>query len=200
MSKSNFAWLLGGGVIGAVITWFCAKRYYEKLAQEEIDSVKLTFAARQNQVTEEEKIEEPESEDRQKADEAKVKPDILGYAEKLQDEGYTNYSKPQEEKEEDNLKDTKAKDEPYIISPDSFGENEEYERYSLTYYEGDEALVDDNDEPIRDYSSIIPADFVDHFGEYEDDSVFACNDARKIYCEILKDLRSYTDVRDMRHY
>lgn len=188
MSKTNIAWLLGGGAIGAAIAWFCAKRYYEKLAQEEIESVKNAFGGKTNAVVdlEEEKVEEPETEERQKADAAKIKPDILGFSE----------TKPKE-KEEDNLKD--VKDEPYIISPDSFGENEEYERYSLTYYEGDGALVDDNDEPIGDYNSLIPDDWEDHFGEYEEDSVFVCNDARKIYCEILKDYRSYCDIRDMKH-
>ena len=46
MSKTSFAMFLAGATVGAAATWLCLKRYYEQIAQEEIDSVKAAFAER----------------------------------------------------------------------------------------------------------------------------------------------------------
>lgn len=46
MSKLNFAMFLSGATVGAVGAWFYCKRYYEQIAQEEIDSVKAAFFER----------------------------------------------------------------------------------------------------------------------------------------------------------
>ena len=43
MSKTSFAMFLAGATVGAAATWLCLKRYYEQIAQEEIDSVKAAF-------------------------------------------------------------------------------------------------------------------------------------------------------------
>ena len=46
MSKTGFAMFLAGATVGAAATWLCLRRYYEQIAQEEIDSVKAAFAER----------------------------------------------------------------------------------------------------------------------------------------------------------
>ena len=38
-------------------------------------------------------------------------------------------------------------------------------------------------------------DALDHFGEYEEDAVFARNDAKRCDYEILKDERTYAEFR-----
>ena len=93
---------------------------------------------------------------------------------------------------------TNAKNEvpetgPYVISPDEFGELDDYETISLTYY-SDKVLADDMDQVIDDYMVCVGNDFMNHFGEYEDDSVFIRNDARKCDYEILYDLRPYSEL------
>ena len=85
--------------------------------------------------------------------------------------------------------------EPYVISPEQFGENEDYERISLTYY-ADQVLVDENDEMIEDVEEMVGFESLNHFGEYEDDSVFVRNDAKKCDYEILLDQKLYSDVID----
>ena len=48
MSKINFAMFMAGLTIGSAATWLCLKKRYEQIAQEEIDSVKAAYAAREN--------------------------------------------------------------------------------------------------------------------------------------------------------
>ena len=80
-----------------------------------------------------------------------------------------------------------------VVSPDEFGEIDEYEKISLTYYI-DGSLADDNDELIEDVDGTIGFESLNHFGEYEDDSVFVRNDRLKCDYEILLDQRNYSDV------
>lgn len=95
MSKTSFAMFLAGATVGAAATWLCLKRYYEQIAQEEIDSVKAAFAERKpvnTNIAKSEKSNEKQEENQHKADIAKLKPDLVNYAAKLQEEGYTNYT------------------------------------------------------------------------------------------------------------
>lgn len=85
-------------------------------------------------------------------------------------------------------------DIPYVISPDEFGQDESYETISLTYY-ADGVLADDDDEMVEDVENLVGFDSLNHFGEYEDDSVFVRNDRLKCDYEILLDHRKYTDVK-----
>ena len=86
-----------------------------------------------------------------------------------------------------------------MIPPEQFGDDEEYEQISLTYY-ADGVLADENDEVIEDVEDAVGIDPLNHFGEYEDDSVFVRNDARKCDYEILLDQRTYSEVvEDMPH-
>ena len=91
----------------------------------------------------------------------------------------------------------KAKrDEPYVIPPEDFGSNYEYECISLVYYEGDGALVDDEDVLTdEDIECSVGYNALKHFGEYEDDAVHVRNDDRKCDYEILLDSRAWKDVK-----
>lgn len=178
---TGFSFLLGMG-IGAYVTYMYVKDMYAEIAQEEINSVKEAYAEKtknlqRDVITEDEKKE--------KVDEAKNKPDISEYAAKLKESGYINYS---EISQEDN--DVEV---PYVIAPEDYGENDEYETISLTYY-SDGVLTDEDDEVITNPGKLVGEDFVSHFGDYEDDSVFIRNDDRKIDFEILMDYRTYQDV------
>ena len=84
---------------------------------------------------------------------------------------------------------------PYVITPDEFGEKDNYEQISLTYYI-DGILADDFDEPIDDIDDVIGLTAVNHFGEYEPDSVFVRNDERKCDYEVLLDQREYSKIHE----
>lgn len=192
MNKTNFAMFLAGATVGAATAWVCLRKRYEQIAQEEIDSVKAAFAEKKPVFTNENRIDE-QVENQHKADIAKLKPDLVDYAAKLQEEGYVNYTehskKNTEEKKEDPMLDT-----PYVISPDEFGATDNYAQISLVYYDGDEVLADEEDEIVEDIAGTVGEDFAEHFGEYEDDSVFVRNDRLRCDYEICKDNRSYADV------
>lgn len=171
-----------GVAVGSVVTWKLVKTKYEQIAQEEIESVKK-FYSKRTQV----EVGVPENEEPTEKDDKKDYDKIIeeaNYVTESSDE-IQNNSKEEEEIE---------MDRPYVISPDEFDENG-YETVSLTYY-ADGVLVDEFGGVIEEelWEEMIGADFAEHFGEYEDDSVFVRNDSFSIDYEILKDLRNYSEV------
>ena len=184
MSSKGIAFLafIAGAGMGSVCTWQLLKRKYELIAQEEIDSVKAAYATRESIEKAGKSFVEgfrdgfKVAEDRTQKDEGDV--DFKKYASIIQKEGYTDYSRSVEEK-----KGEAFVEKPYVISPEEFGEFEEYEKISLTYY-ADKVLADE----------IVGEESLNHFGEYEDDSVFVRNDRLKCDYEILLDQRNYSDV------
>ena len=188
MNKTvNFMIFVVGAAVGSIVTWRYIDKKYEQIAQEEIDSVKEVFAKREQDSAENDVVIE-------KAFSAKEKPNIVEYTAKLREQGYTNYAdiEPETNKEE---VDEESMDinTPYVISPEEFGEFDDYEAIGLTYY-ADQVLTDDDDELIEDIEDTIGFDSLNHFGEYEDDSVFVRNDRLKCDYEILLDHRKYSDV------
>lgn len=179
------AMFAAGAAVGSVATWKYVKDKYEKIAQEEIDSMRDTFRAFKQEL----KNNAEESEDSEEfTEEEQVEYDKYS---KL----YNGLNEQVKEEEEEIDMDKK----PYVISPEEFDEIEEYEKVSLTYYSGDNVLAESiSDEMIEeeDIEDIVGSDFASHFGEYEDDSVFVRNDKRCIDYEILMDERCYQDVVD----
>lgn len=113
---------------------------------------------------------------------------ITEYTQRLQEAGYKDYSRTIDEKPSGTPGEV-----PYVISPDEFGELEDYTKVSLTYF-ADGVLADECGEIVDDVEEII-GDGLDHFGEYEDDSVFVRSDAKRCDYEILKDLRDFSDFK-----
>lgn len=188
-----------GAAIGSAATWYISKKRYEQAIQEEIDSVKQAFNYKKT-VDEmadgfrkgfKEGIEKFEEKMKNENNEIKEKIDVVEYAKRLNQESYTDYSSKSEEKDEDFA--------PVVIPPEEFGEYFDYDKISLTYY-ADHVLVDENDELIEDVEGCVGFDSLNHFGEYEDDSVFVRNDRLKTYYEILLDLRTYSDVIKTKPY
>lgn len=190
MSKINFAMFLAGATVGAAGAWFYCKRYYEQIAQEEIDSVKAAFAERKPDILKNKEPNKDSTDNKQKADMAKLKPDLVDYAAKLQAEGYTNYSAHSEKNNKNEEEEIVEK--PHVISPDEYGDCD-YTLISLTYY-SDGVLADDDDEIVEDIDKTVGADFAEHFGDYEMDSVHIRNDHRRCDYEICKDNCTYAAV------
>ena len=181
-------YFVAGASIGALAAWKITSMKYESIIQEEIDSVKEAFA---NKKVSDETIKDPDKENDILAEKAVHKPDIMEYAAKLSDEKYTNYSSVVDIKtDSSNVEDDV--EEPYVISPEEFGEMYDYEKISLTYF-ADGTLADDADEVIEDVDEIVGSDALDHFGEYEDDSVYVRDDRKMVDYEILMDTRNYKD-------
>ena len=183
--NSKIAFIIGSVVgvgIGVAGTYSYFKDKYEKLAEEDFNSRRV--------FDEDKKEESVEPIVEKTADSRTVdKPSIAECAAILQREGYVNYSDMQNKKQKQEI----AVDRPYVIQPSDFGEFDDYEKISLTYT-ADGVLLDDMNEIVDDIEETVGEDSLEHFGEYEDDSVYVRNDAKKCDYEILLDQRNYQEI------
>lgn len=197
MSKlTNLLIFVTGAAIGSVTTWKLLKTKYELLAQEEIDSVKEAYYGekRKNTVDTTEEYKKGAKEAfKQGAEDAKE------YASIIKENGYTtSYSEMSKKKEKKEVEDV---EKPYVIPPEEFSIYADYDTIDLTYY-SDGVVADDEDEVMdkEDVDAAIGLDALNHFGEFEDDSVYVRNDRRKCDYAILLDNRKYSDVVKSKPY
>lgn len=195
----NFFTFITGLVIGSVVTYVVVKDKFEKIAQEEIDSVKEVFGRRVEKEADKkvEKIAEKEVE--------KIRKEYNDYGSLTKN--YTSYSKNETEEDdcaqvedEDGVEIFEVErasnsDRPYVIDPWDFGGEDGYDTITLNYY-ADGVLTDDDNNVIEDeeIDDIVGKDFAEHFGEYEKDCVCVRNDRLKTDYEICRDLIEYSTL------
>lgn len=183
---------VAGAAVGVAASWRVLDTKYKKLADKEIASVKELFYSKpvenneESDESEEEKFEQSPEEDFTE-EEKKEYTNIAS--------SYTNYATKSVVEEEPNVEITDS--EPYVISPVELGDCD-YDVIDLIYYEGDNTLTDEEDEIINDVGELIGWESLEHFGEYEDDSVCVRNDIRKVDYEVLLDVRKYSEVMYLR--
>lgn len=169
----------GGVFIGGFLTWDFFKTKYEKIANEEIASVKETFEHR-----------EPRSDKNYKVEEELKGNDA--YINIIDSNSYRNYSNvPIETDKKGGTADMELK-QPYVITPEQYEDNVDYTKVSLTWY-NDEVLEDDWGN-VLDPDDVIGSDALKTFGQYEKDSVFVRDDDEQIDYEVLLDTRSYKET------
>lgn len=196
---------VAGAGIGVLASWMFFKKKYERIANDEIASVTEHY---RNKATADEKSTDISSnDDTQEEDDVILERQMSEYK-SLASRYASNVSDRTEEDCEDTtvteytqvdgefvpVKTYKEKggdivNRPYVIKPEEFG-NGDYETVSFTYY-SDGVLTDDFDNPIEDIDYYVGEESLDHFGEYEDDSVFVRNDNLKTDFEILLVEESY---------
>lgn len=194
-----------GAAIGSVASFFVVKAKYEKIAQEEIDSVKETYRSAAV-VTVNEVVEDP-SEDEESEDDEDDREElsVREYAAKLSETGYTNYnviSSDEDEKVVEDIPEPEKTDEdvaehPYVITPDEFGMVDDYDTISLTYF-ADKILADDRNELVENVNEVVGRNSLTKFGIYEDDAVYVRNERLKADYEILLDERTYMEVLNLK--
>ena len=189
---------LAGTAIGGMAAWRAANERYAKISEEDILSVKEAFRNREQKLKDEieelkSKLEVTECSEEEKVpstilstNEHQDKGDINEYVRMVNRTKYAHTSVPQKEDH--------SVEAPYVISPEEFGEMDGYTQISLTYFEDDDILSDENGVIIDDPEEIV-GDALNHFGDYEEDSVFVRSDPKRCDYEILKDLRSYAEFR-----
>lgn len=169
----------GGVFIGGFLTWDFFKTKYEKIANEEIASVKEAFEHRKHKSEKDYEIEE----------DLKAK---AAYINIIDATGYENYSNvPIETDKKGGTADMELK-QPYVITPEQYEDNVDYTKVSLTWY-NDEVLEDDWGN-VLDPDDVIGSDALKTFGQYEKDSVFVRDDDEQIDYEVLLDTRSYKET------
>lgn len=180
----------GGVFIGGFLTWDFFKTKYEKIADEEIASVKETFEHREPRPDKNYNVEEvPKVNDTY----INVSP---GVAERIiqiiDSNGYRNYSNAKIEIEKKGGTADMELKQPYVITPEQYEDNVDYTKVSLTWY-NDEVLEDDWGN-VLDPDDVIGSEALKTFGQYEKDSVFVRDDDEQIDYEILLDTSSYKET------
>lgn len=199
----NVLMFAAGAAIGSAVAWKVVKTKYERIAQEEIESVKEAYADMLSNLQE-------QVDDYSTMDEAKEWTDC---ANKID---WSDLEDLDEEENEDDESDEDLNDyarlveqynnekggaesmakEPYVISPYDFGELDDYSQVELTYY-ADGTLEDEDYNIVTDADELIGRDSLYTFGEYEDDAVFVRNERLRADFQILKDYRTYEEARSV---
>ena len=195
--KSRFINVLmfaAGAAIGSAVTWKIVKTQYDRIVQEELDSIREAFG--------EDNAPDESAGEEQSECEGQINWDELeDLKEEMEDEQEPDVDRKKYEKITNNYKtekggsETMAK-EPYVISPYDFGELDEYHQIELTYY-ADGILEDDEYNIVTDVEELIGRESLFTFGEYEDDSVFVRNEHLSTDFQILKDYRTYAEARSV---
>lgn len=198
MKKTIFNVLLftAGAAVGSAVTWYVVKTKYEQLIQEEIDSVKETWARLMSEESEDETACDPVVEEDD--DDIDSNEDLFAETE-LTD--YSRLASMYKNSDEDVEKDEEGEgddevpsiDGPYVITPEDFADGQyEHDLYCLTYY-SDGVLANDWWEEI-DIDETIGRDALDHFGDYAEDIVHVRNKRLKADYEVVQDDRRYADL------
>lgn len=180
----------GGVFIGGFLTWDFFKTKYEKIADEEITSVKETFEHREPRPDKNYKVEEALKGNDEYIN---VSPGVAERIIKIIDSnGYRNYSNTSIETDKKGGTADMELKQPYVITPEQYEDNVDYTKVSLTWY-SDEVLEDDWGN-VLDPDDVIGSDALKTFGQYEKDSVFVRDDDEQIDYEVLLDTRSYKET------
>lgn len=177
---SNIIVFAAGAIVGSAVTYKVVESKCRQEAQDEIESVRAHY--RKDEVKTE---EAPDSDDEEECPGDAPEE----YYEKTSErERYNSIIKGagySEEEEED-------MDRPYVITPEEYAEGE-YPNISLTYY-ADGVVTNDRGKIIRNVDELIGEESLNHFGEYEEDTVYVRNDKHRVDYEICKDYREFSEI------
>ena len=192
----NLLCFVAGAAIGSVVTWKLIEKKYKDLADEEIESVIETFKNRKPRITKDNVKETVEKVINKYKEPKETIEDIVtaeGYSieneEEIDEDDESNYTVYVDPGVEVIV--------PYVITPEQFGEYNEYGTKTLTYY-ADNVLTDEIDNPITsdEMETMIGPDALDHFGEYEDDSVYIRDEMNEMDYEILKSEKTFSEIQE----
>lgn len=174
MLGKTFAFIIGAA-IGSFATWKLVKDAYEKKYQEEVDKAYEEISERKNVISKDGETDETVDEDKETNETI------------IEKNGYNS-------DEEKGNNDMNNSDRPYVITPKDFEfDKDEYDKISLVYY-ADGILADTYDEVIDYIDETVGVESLNHFGEYETDTVYVRNDAFGADFEITLDLRTFEEV------
>lgn len=201
MKARDLIIFVAGCAVGGVGASLYLKDVYRRYAQEEIDSVidrerhlREEMSSKQQADVIEDSTEDRIEQAQEAAKSNANKSSITEYANVIEKEGYKDYSaiskpEPKEEKP--------AKEEPIsYIPPSEFGAEDEYEQIELTYY-ADGILADDEGEVVSDVAASVGWEFDEHFGEFEETTVYVKNDTMKAYYVVAMSEDEYAEVFDV---
>lgn len=190
----NLLCFVAGAAIGSVVTWKLIEKKYKDLADEEIESVIETFKNRKPRITKDNVKETVEKVINKYKEPKEIVEDIVT-SERYSIENEEEIDEDDESNYTINVDNDVEVITPYVITPEQFGEYNEYGTKTLIYY-ADNVLTDEIDNPITSDEMVIMIgpDALDHFGEYEDDSVYIRDETNEMDYEILKSEKMFSEI------
>lgn len=190
-TKNNGLFMFAvGALVGSAVTWLVMSERYKRMEEEEFEDDDDLYYVYGDTEPIGDVSNVDEDDEGVHFTLTNVKPNIMEYTKKIQEQGYVDYSNTS--KPAKNSKEVDDVEKPYVIPPEEFDELD-YKTISLTYY-ADDVLTDEEGNVIEDVDDTVGPNSLGTFGEYEMDSVFVRDDRRKIDYEILADERKYSDV------
>ena len=168
---------IAGLAIGSGITYFSLKNRYERVINEEVNSLRENYKKKYDSVSE---LAEKITKDYARAD--------VDIQKIVEDNKYDTT-----DKYETSTEDKVISPSPYIIGEEEFASTSFNEKASLTFYEGDEILTDDDDKIINNIDELIGYSNIDYFNRYDVDVIHVRNERLSIDYEVVRDTRSYSD-------
>lgn len=185
-----FAMFAAGSVIGSAVAWRYAKKKYETIAEEEIQSVKEAFLKKQNELNN--RLSEVNNLLKEK-----IKEEVIS-KEHDDIDSTPDIDEPEEHEDyEAVLKKNKyyRDDRPYIITQEDFKEGVDGYNTVTLYCYADGVIADEDDEIIDHVDETIGNESVNYFeNECFDDCIYVRNDTLKCDYEILRSEKEYSDV------
>ena len=194
----SFIMFTTGAAIGSLVTWKAIKTKYERLAQEEIDSVKEEFS-RLSKVRKESNDRQNEDED-EDAEAGDIECNDTDQDDLVEYNNITaRYRSSSDDDETDEEGDEWSEGEvpyingPYVISPDDFASSPPgYSAQPLDYFA--DGILADGWGVELDIEETIGEESLEHFGEYADDLLYVRNERKEIDYEVTKDPRTYAEA------
>ena len=208
-----------GAAAGAVVTWGVLKekmaKIYAEIADEEIEAVKEYYAGKYaievggKAFAEglQAGVEQGLNKKSLSIEKEEFAVDRSGISEKigaiveecddiLNKNGYVNYSDVSENKEEGGNDSEDDVEKPYMIPYDEYGELYGYHKMTLTYYSDGVLADDESDEIVSSYEidETVGLQNLEAIGRDGFDEIHVRNDAKMCDYEIVRSLRTYTDV------
>lgn len=212
---NKYIWLAIGFIMGSIATYYISKDEFERICDEEIESVKKTY---KNMAASKEKVKNNE-EQKEAYKNVIDKMNYSHYAINLDDVREDVAEKVKKEMEtsdvvhhnlfddsEDDTDDVEDEqdrpsnnvdkfinDKPYTISPEEFvHDKKDYDKITLEYYNDGFLVEEMSGDIINDISTAVGYDSLNKFGEYEEDLAYVRNDRIETDYEIIRQHCDYS--------
>ena len=178
-----------GVTVGVAGSWKYFDKKYQKLADEEIESVKATLAKRDIP-----KPEQKMEEVKEDVPEVEMKDTLTSYspAVDLETKNYSEFYAPKKVEEAQTL--SPKEDEPFDISVDEYEEDNEFQKVTLNLYLEDGVLCYEESEEVAEENDTVGSENLDDFSRTSFSTAYFRNQKEGIDYEVIKVDGSYKEL------
>jgi AraC-like DNA-binding protein len=178
----NILMFIGGLTIGAGVSWMYHKNKYEKMVQEEVESLREHAKEKEGSSIDLNQFEEQEA---KKVELQETEEEIEEQQEQARN--IINYNKYSTPEPTETVAEKYKK--PFVVTPEDFASVVGFDTDSF-YFFADDVIANGSRERIDDVEELFGLsidEIKDQFGVYEEDCVYIRNMRMKCDYEILKD-------------